>query len=172
MSDDREKTKANLLDELESIKSLLQTDNSNPNSAPSNPFKEPNCTISEPTLNSPKNHSSPGDMPKNHSTSAPGVLPGQQSLFEVYPEAEPVEKPAKAAIKSNGDHTAKAHHNPFLAEISKSHDNSGRAVPPSQPVALEESEIQRQIDEIIAAYLPKIEAELREKLRLKLTHLD
>lgn len=194
MSDDKQNTKATLLDELESIKHLLDEDNRNsclacPDVIESKNVSTQGTTISEPILNPEEENSAVKNNSQPTASLAPGVLPGQQSLFELCPESSIPEANISArgegssslkstssdlvsAAQSDSPNKANSSSNPFLADRIKARgDNRTAQLPePAFDVTetLSENEVLQQIDAIVASYLPKLEAELREKLKRKL----
>ncbi|MYM62988.1 hypothetical protein [Pseudomaricurvus sp. HS19] len=106
----------------------------------------------------------------------PGVLPGQRSLFESPSQGSPYqaipseESPGKPATtrKASGE-------NPFLPQhirerlhINRSLVDELKAGTPFQPDAsadiLSAVRLQQLVDQVIATHLPRIEADLRERL--------
>ena len=114
------------------------------------------------------------EIPEAH-TSTPGVLPGQQSLFNEAANKAKTEKALDTDPISAQDKQTSLSKNPFLpphvrerfkkADTEPEKPNSEAVIPKDSPEAIiNASYTERLIDQLVAHHLPKIEAELRLKL--------
>lgn len=177
--------KNTLLTELESIKTLLggtelgdteQANNTAQIQTQHEPVSNVLNTMNIPVLQHPVIESEavigPAPVEPAHSQTtaapSPSVLPGQQSLFNTTDRSD------TASIQSSSQHDTKKPssslaHNPFLPEhVRQRLQNASTAdeqlTTPSPLPTVDASYTQQLIDQLVAHHLPKIEAELRQKL--------
>ena len=157
MAEEKQATKAAILYELESIKGLLvETGGDEGNNSAS--YDE------VPTLQ---------DIVSEHKPYAP--LPGQQNLFNESgsePSSEP-NSSSKESITQKPEPALPADENPFLPKHirdrlqgNKPHLGMQSFIPPELSAKTSKQQMQTRalVDELVTEYLPKIEAELRQRL--------
>ncbi|MGS2717092.1 hypothetical protein ACVBE9_02890 [Eionea flava] len=179
-----------LLTELESIKTLLDSDDRKIDNIPllQTPISQHNHHPEEHTALSAGANNSRRDTRTTHndiavkSTTMHGVLPGQQSLFNtadksIIPDNLDTTKHPEESIQKSADlhqqvrktRTTLAD-NPFLPahvrqRLQAASSNNEQAATEPQPLAtVDASYSQQLVDQLVAHHLPKIEAELRQKL--------
>ena len=171
MSDKKQDARLNLLSELQSIKELLVECDSELN--PPNQTTDPTISAHSPTEEEQMTSS------KSPLHQSPGVLPGQQSLFELTNhcsnQSEP--EPPTQTKEPNSQATPSKYENPFRTNHIKTDGVAQRSSTigskadtsdsnQQQPnLQVTEDEIQQQLNRLVAKYLPQIEAELRVQLR-------